>query len=78
MSSTAFRPCCGSSMFRSPYRAPGQVRVKVAATSFNRSDWEGLRGSPLYAPRWAAHPHLTRHASTPSFRVGRKLRDACR
>jgi NADPH:quinone reductase-like Zn-dependent oxidoreductase len=27
----------------------GQVRVKIAATSVNRSDWEGLRGSPLYA-----------------------------
>ena len=27
----------------------GQVRVRVAATSVNRSDWEGLRGSPLYA-----------------------------
>jgi NADPH:quinone reductase-like Zn-dependent oxidoreductase len=25
------------------------VRVKVAATSVNLSDWEGLRGSPLYA-----------------------------
>ena len=27
----------------------GQVRVRIAATSVNRSDWEGLRGSPLYA-----------------------------
>ena len=27
----------------------GQVRVKIAATSVNRSDWEGLTGSPLYA-----------------------------
>jgi NADPH:quinone reductase-like Zn-dependent oxidoreductase len=27
----------------------GQVLVKIAATSVNRSDWEGLRGSPLYA-----------------------------
>ena len=29
--------------------AVGQVRVKVAATSVNLSDWEGLRGSPAYA-----------------------------
>src|SRR5688572_14353216 len=27
----------------------GQVRIRVAATSVNRSDSEGLRGSPLYA-----------------------------
>src|SRR5918992_4166160 len=27
----------------------GQVRVRIAATSVNRSDWEGLTGSPLYA-----------------------------
>src|SRR5918992_1811249 len=27
----------------------GQVRVRISATSVNRSDWEGLRGSPLYA-----------------------------
>ncbi len=27
----------------------GQVRIKVAATSVNLSDWEGLRGSPAYA-----------------------------
>jgi len=34
-----------------PMPAPtaGQVRVKVAATSINLSDWEGLRGSPAYA-----------------------------
>lgn len=32
-----------------PAPAAGQVRVKIAATSVNRSDWEGLRGSPLYA-----------------------------
>jgi NADPH:quinone reductase-like Zn-dependent oxidoreductase len=32
-----------------PTPGAGQVRVKVAATSVNRSDWEGLRGSPLYA-----------------------------
>ena len=29
--------------------AAGQVRVKVAATSVNLSDWECLRGSPAYA-----------------------------
>jgi NADPH:quinone reductase-like Zn-dependent oxidoreductase len=27
----------------------GQVLLKVAATSINLSDWEGLRGSPFYA-----------------------------
>ena len=27
----------------------GQVRVRIAATSVNRSDWESLTGSPLYA-----------------------------
>ena len=34
-----------------PLPTPGerQVRVKIAATSVNRSDWEALRGSPLYA-----------------------------
>ena len=32
-----------------PSPAAGQVRVKVAATSVNLSDWETLRGSPAYA-----------------------------
>ncbi len=32
-----------------PTPAAGQVRVKVAATSVNLSDWEALRGSPAYA-----------------------------
>jgi NADPH:quinone reductase-like Zn-dependent oxidoreductase len=32
-----------------PSPADGQVLVKVAATSINLSDWEGLRGSPFYA-----------------------------
>jgi NADPH:quinone reductase-like Zn-dependent oxidoreductase len=32
-----------------PPVGPGQVLVRVAATSVNLSDWEGLRGSPLYA-----------------------------
>ena len=32
-----------------PSPATGQVRVKVAATSINLSDWETLRGSPAYA-----------------------------
>ena len=32
-----------------PSPAAGQVRVKVAATSINLSDWESLRGSPVYA-----------------------------
>ncbi len=32
-----------------PTPGPGQVRVEVAATSVNLSDWEGLVGSPGYA-----------------------------
>ncbi|MGA8980702.1 MAG: NAD(P)-dependent alcohol dehydrogenase [Pedococcus sp.] len=32
-----------------PSPATGQVLVKVAATSINLSDWEGVRGSPFYA-----------------------------
>jgi NADPH:quinone reductase-like Zn-dependent oxidoreductase len=32
-----------------PSPTEAQVRVKVAATSINLSDWECLRGSPLYA-----------------------------
>jgi len=32
-----------------PSPSAGQVRVKVAATSVNLSDWECLRGSPAYA-----------------------------
>jgi NADPH:quinone reductase-like Zn-dependent oxidoreductase len=32
-----------------PDPAAGQVRVKVEATSLNLSDWECLRGAPMYA-----------------------------
>ncbi|MBB5787744.1 NAD(P)-dependent alcohol dehydrogenase [Jiangella mangrovi] len=32
-----------------PSPGPGQVLVRVLATSINLSDWEGLRGSPAYA-----------------------------
>ncbi len=32
-----------------PVPAAGQVLVKIAATSLNLSDWETLRGSPLYS-----------------------------
>jgi NADPH:quinone reductase-like Zn-dependent oxidoreductase len=32
-----------------PFPAAGQVLVKIAATSINLSDWEGLSGSPFYA-----------------------------
>src|SRR5437016_12940602 len=32
-----------------PAPASGQVLVRVASTSVNLSDWEFLRGSPLYA-----------------------------
>jgi NADPH:quinone reductase-like Zn-dependent oxidoreductase len=32
-----------------PEPGPGQVRLRVAATSVNLSDWECLRGSPAYA-----------------------------
>ena len=45
-----------------PSPATGQVLVKVAATSINLSDWEGLRGSPFYARlgglRAPRHPTL--------------------
>ena len=34
-----------------PSPATGQVRVKVAATSVNLSDWECLRGSADYVAR---------------------------
>ena len=33
----------------------GQVLVKIAATSINLSDWEGLRGSPFYARLGGLH-----------------------
>lgn len=32
-----------------PSPSAGQVLVKVVATSLNLTDWEGLRGTPLYA-----------------------------
>lgn len=32
-----------------PVPGPKQVLLKVAATSINLSDWEGLRGTPLYS-----------------------------
>ena len=32
-----------------PNPSTGQVRVKIAATSLNLSDWEALTGSPAYA-----------------------------
>ena len=32
-----------------PVPAPDEVLVRIAATSVNLSDWECLRGSPLYA-----------------------------
>ncbi len=32
-----------------PSPGPGQVLVRVAATSLNLTDWEGLSGSPAYA-----------------------------
>jgi NADPH:quinone reductase-like Zn-dependent oxidoreductase len=32
-----------------PAPAAGQVLVRIAATSVNLSDWEGLRGTPMYA-----------------------------
>lgn len=32
-----------------PAPGPGQVLVRVEATSINLTDWEGLRGSPFYA-----------------------------
>ena len=41
-----------------PSPAAGQVRVKVAATSVNLSDWECLRGSPAYARIGGLRPRL--------------------
>ena len=45
-----------------PSPTSDQVRVQVAATSINLSDWEGLTGSPAYARmgglRSPAHPTL--------------------
>ena len=45
-----------------PFPATGHVRVKVAATSVNLSDWECLHGSPAYARigglRYPAHRTL--------------------
>ena len=32
-----------------PSPAPNQVLVRVLATSINLSDWETLRGAPLYS-----------------------------
>ncbi len=32
-----------------PTPVRGQVRIRVAATSVNLSDWESLRGSPAYS-----------------------------
>ncbi|RPJ43908.1 MAG: NAD(P)-dependent alcohol dehydrogenase, partial [Chloroflexi bacterium] len=32
-----------------PLPAEDEVQIKVCAVSINGSDWEGLRGSPLYA-----------------------------
>ena len=32
-----------------PSPPPGHVLVRIAATSVNLTDWEGLRGTPLYA-----------------------------
>jgi NADPH:quinone reductase-like Zn-dependent oxidoreductase len=32
-----------------PTPGPGQVRVRIAATSLNLSDWETLQGSPYYS-----------------------------
>ena len=36
-----------------PVPADGQVLVQVHAVSVSASDWEGLRGKPLYALRRA-------------------------
>ena len=49
MTATDRQRRCG--LTTSPPRVPtsGQVLVRVAATSVNLSDWETLRGSPMYA-----------------------------
>ena len=61
-----------------PAPTDGQVRVKIAATSINLSDWECLRGSPCTrasagcARRLAARSVRTsRDGSTPSAAVSR-------
>jgi len=36
-----------------PLAGEGQVRVKVVAVSVNLSDWECLRGSPVYGDNLA-------------------------
>ena len=43
-----------------PSPAAGQVRLKVAATSVNLSDWECLRGSPAYARIGGPRPRMGR------------------
>jgi NADPH:quinone reductase-like Zn-dependent oxidoreductase len=40
---------------RMPTPSPGQVLVEVVATSINLSDWECLRGTPLYARIGGVH-----------------------
>jgi NADPH:quinone reductase-like Zn-dependent oxidoreductase len=54
----------------------GQVRVEVAATSVNLSDWEGLRGSPGYARMGGLHTHhwTLACASGPQRRHGEQYR----
>jgi NADPH:quinone reductase-like Zn-dependent oxidoreductase len=47
-----------------PSPGAGQVLVKVAATSVNLSDWETLRGSPLYSRLGG-----TGHAGFPGTRL---------
>lgn len=46
-----------------PSAGPGQVLVRVVATSINLSDWEGLRGWPAYA----------RFAGPAAFRPHRRI-----
>jgi NADPH:quinone reductase-like Zn-dependent oxidoreductase len=58
-----------------PSPASGQVRIKVAATSVNLSDWEGLTGSPAYARmgglRTPARPTLGSDIAGVVDKVGR-------
>ena len=57
-----------------PSPAAGQVLVKIAATSINLSDWEGLRGSPFYARLGGLARAASPHARIGHRRLGRSRR----
>ena len=45
-----------------PLPEDNEVLIKVQAVSVNRSDWEGLTGSPLYARFGGLLNHGTRYS----------------